>query len=512
MLVRAALVILLLNLLSRLLGFVRDAVITWRFGAGGMTDAYLVAYTIPYALEAVLGMSLVTVIVPTLTRYLVQGEMAEGRRVASAVVSGAALLLAGLTALGLVLAPALVQVLAPGFGPEEAALAVRLTRIMFPSIIFMGLGLMLSGILNTHKRFALPALAPALVNLVIILAVVLLGGRYGVEGLAVGTLAGFFCFWLVQLPGMGRISLRPGWGWDFRHPQVRQVIRAIIPVTFATGVNQVNLAANRFFASGLAAGSITALDLANRVMNLPLGVFAAAVATAVFPALAEKAARDDGPGLAREFTAALRLVSLTMLPCTVGLAVLREPVVRLLFERGAFQEKATAMTAGALLYFSLGLLFLGGIYLLTRAYYSLGDLKTPARVGLAAVAANVVFSLLLLPLLGHRGLALANTLAAVVNAGLLYYLLGKRIPLKEQGGLGEALAKMAAAALLMGLAVAWGRSWLCSLAGSPSFVTELLLLLLLVAWGAAVYGVLVCLLGLEEGKKLLSLVKRSGAR
>src|SRR5690606_24329380 len=224
--------------------------------------------------------------------------------------------------------------------------------IMFPSIIFMGLGLMLSGILNTHKRFALPALAPALVNLVIILAVVLLGGRYGVEGLAVGTLAGFFCFWLVPLPGMGRISLRPGWGWDFRHPQVRQVLRAIIPVTFATGVNQVNLAANRFFASGLAAGSITALDLANRVMNLPLGVFAAAVATAVFPALAEKAARDDGPGLAREFTAALRLVSLTMLPCTVGLAVLREPVVRLLFDRGAFQEKATAMTAGALLYFS----------------------------------------------------------------------------------------------------------------------------------------------------------------
>lgn len=506
---RAALVILVLNLLSRLLGFVRDAVITWQFGAGGMTDAYLVAYTIPYALEAVLGMSFVTVIVPVLTRYLVQGEREEGSRVASAVVSGTGLLLIFLTALGLVLAPVLVQALAPGFAPDKLALTVELTRIMFPSIVFMGLGLMLSGILNAHKRFALPAVAPALVNLVIILAVVCFGSRYGIKGLAVGTLVGFACSCLVQLPGMGRLDLRLGWVLDFRHPQVRQMIKAIIPVTFATGVNQVNLAVNRFFASGLAAGSITALDLANRVMNLPLGVFAAAVATAAFPAMAEKAARDDGPGLAREFTSALRLVCLTMLPCTVGLAVLREPVIRLLFERGAFQGEATGMTAGALLYFSLGLLFLGGIYLLTRAYYSLGDLKTPARVGLVAVACNLVFSIILLPFLGHRGLAFANTLAALVNAGLLYYLLGKRIPLREQGSLAAPLGKMGGAALVMGLVVDRGLHFLGPAGEPSSFLLQLLLLLLLVAVGGAVYGALVLLLGVEEGKKLLSLVKLS---
>lgn len=502
---RATVVILLLNLLSRFLGFVRDAVITWQFGASGMTDAYLVAYTIPYALEAVLGMSFVTVIVPVLTRYLVQGAQEEGSLVASSIVSGTGLFLAFITAVGLAIAPALVKLLAPGFTSEELALTVRLTRIMFPSIIFMGMGLMFSGILNTHKRFALPAFAPALANLVIILAVLLFGARYRIEGLAAGTLAGFIGFLLIQLPGMRNLDLRLTWRLDFRHPRVKQAIKAIIPVTFATGVNQVNLAVNRFFASGLSPGSITALDLANRVMNLPLGVFAAAVATAAFPTMAEKAARKDLAGFAGDFMGSLRLVSLTMLPATVGLMVLREPVIRLLFERGAFQAEATGMTAGALLYFALGLLFLGGIYLLTRAYYSLGDLKTPALVGGVAVACNGIFSILLLPLLGHQGLALANTLAAMVNAGLLFYLLGRRIPLGRWSSLVIPLGKMGFASLVMGWIV--DRS-LKLFPGPYPFAVEALVLCLLVAIGAAVYGLLVILLGVEEGKKLLALGKQ----
>lgn len=503
---RATVVILLLNLLSRLLGFVRDAVITWQFGASGMTDAYLVAYTIPYALEAVLGMSFVTVIVPVLTRYLVQGERQEGSLVASSIVSGTGLFLTFITAVGLVVAPGLVKLLAPGFSPEKLALTTRLTRIMFPSIIFTGIGLMFSGILNTHKRFALPAFAPALANMVIILAVLLFGARYRIEGLAVGTLAGFMGFLMIQLPGMRNLDLKLTWRLDFRHPRVKQAITAIIPVTFATGVNQVNLAVNRFFASGLPAGSITALDLANRVMNLPLGVFAAAVATAAFPTMAEKAARKDLAGFAKDFMGSLRLVSLTMVPATVGLMVLREPVIRLLFERGAFQAEATGMTAGALMYFALGLLFLGGIYLLTRAYYSLGDLKTPALVGGVAVVCNGIFSFLLLPLLGHQGLALANTLAAMVNAGLLFYLLGRRIPLGRLSSLMLPLGKMGFASLAMGLVV---DRCLGLFPGAYPFAMEALILLLLVAIGAAVYGILVILLGVEEGKKLLALGKLS---
>lgn len=503
---RATVVVLLFNMLSRVLGLVRDAVIVWQFGAGSTTDAYMVAYQLPYALQAVLGMSFVTVIVPVLTGYLVRGEQEEGSLVASSVISGTGLVLTLITLTGLAVAPGLVRVMAPGFGPGELELTTQLTRIMFPSIIFMGLGLMLTGVLNTHKRFALPAFAPALVNIVVILTVVLFGARYGVKGLAVGTLIGFMGFLLIQLPGLGRLDLKLKWVMDFSHPQVKAAALAILPVTFATGVNQIALAMNRFFASGLAPGTITALDYANRVMNLPLGVFGAAVATAAFPAMAEKAAAKDWKGFGENFNSSLRLASLTILPATVGLIVLREPVVRLLFERGNFGAEATELTAGALLYFALGLWFLSAIYLLTRAYYSLGDLKTPALVGAAAVISNAVFSLALMPVLGHNGLPLANTLAAGVNGGLLFYLLKRRIPHWQYGRLGAPLIKMTSASLIMGAVVYWG---LRLLEGSYSFIMESVIVLTLVALGAGVYGLAVILLKLEEGKKLLSLRKET---
>lgn len=502
---RATVVILLLNMLSRLLGFVRDAVIVWYYGAA-VTDAYLVAYSLPYALQAVLGMSFVTVIVPLLSGYLVRGEREEGSLVASSVVNGTGLVLTLVTLAGLAVAPWLVALLAPGFDGEKLALTTQLTRIMFPSIIFMGLGLMVTGVLNTHKRFALPAFAPALANMVVILAVLLFGARYGAQGLAAGTLLGFVGLLLIQLPGLKNLDLKLKWILDYRHPQVRAAVWAILPVTFATGVNQINLAVNRFFASGLAEGSITALDYANRVMNLPLGVFGAAVATAAFPALAQKAAARDWTGFGLDFNRSMRLASFTVLPAAVGLIVLREPVIRLLFERGVFGAENTVMTAEALLYFSLGLWFLAAIYLLTRAYYSLGDLKTPALAGGVAVIGNCLFSLALLPVMGHKGLALANTLAAGVNGGLLFYWLRRRVANWDYRSLGTPLLKMLVASLVMGGIVGYG----LRLFGAPrSFIMEGGLVLLLAALGAGVYGLCVLLLGVEEGKKLLTLKKET---
>lgn len=501
---RATIVILILNMLSRILGFVRDAVIAWEFGAGGMTDAYLVAYTLPYALQAVLGMSFVTVIVPTLTGYLVKGEQEEGALVASSVINGTGIILTLLTVIGLIISPWLVKLMAPGFGQAELILTTRLTRIMFPSIIFMGLGLMLTGILNTHKIFAIPAFAPTVVNIVVILAVLLLGEKYRVDGLAVGTLIGFIGFLLIQLPAVKKLSLGFQWVFDWKHPEVKWVAKAVLPVTFATAVNQINLAMNRYFASSLASGSITALDFANRVMNLPLGIFAAAVATVAFPAMAAKGASGDWEGFGKEFSNSFRLMSFTILPAGIGLLVLREPVVKLLFERGAFSAEATVMTAEALLYFCLGLWFLGSLYLLTRAYYSLGDLKTPAVVGLIAIIANGIFSVLFLSWLGHRGLALANTLAAGVNAILLFYLLKRRIPLWKPQELLLPLGKMIAASLVMGIVVSFAYQFTGSFS---SFWMGTAFVLLLAALGAAIYAALVILFRVEEGQKLLQMVK-----
>ena len=502
---RATIVILILNMLSKVLGFIRDAVIVMEFGAGGVTDAYLVAYTLPYALQAVLGMSFVTVIVPVLTGYLVRGEEKEGALVASTVVNGTGIILTVLTIIGVLISPWLVKLLAPGFGQEQLTLAIRLTKIMFPSIIFMGLGLMLTGILNAHKIFAVPAFAPSVANIAVILAVLLVGGKYKIDGLAIGTLAGFMGFLLIQVPAIKKLTLGFKKAFDWKHPEVKKLALAVLPVTFAIAVNQINLAMNRYFASlSLPPGSITALDYANRVMNLPLGIFAAAVATVAFPALAAKGAAKDWQGFGQEFSASFRLMSFTMLPAGVGLLVLREPVVRLLFERKAFTPEATLMTSQALLYFCLGLWFLGALYLLTRAYYSFGDLKTPAVVGLVAIIANGIFSLIFLNWLGHRGLALANTLAAGVNGILLFYLLKKRVPQWKPQELLSPLSKMVLAAALMGAGVNfvhlfWG--------GFASFWLEAGAVLALALLGVVTYAAAVLLLKVEEGGRILKMLR-----
>ncbi|MGI6551889.1 MAG: murein biosynthesis integral membrane protein MurJ [Bacillota bacterium] len=504
---RAAALVLAMNLISRLLGFVRDAVIARQFGASGATDAYLVAYTVPYSLQAVLGMAFVTVMVPAITSYLVKGEEEEGWRVASSVFNGTGLVLAFFTILGLLFAPLLVRILAPGFEQEDLLLATRLTRIMLPSILFMGLGMMVTGVLNAHKRFGLPAFAPAFTNIIIILAVLLFGAGFGIEGLAAGTLAGFIGFLAVQLPGLQRIKMRYRFILDREHPAVRRVAVAVLPATFAVAVNQILLAMNRFFASGLAPGSITALDFGNRIMNLPLAIFAAAVSTVIFPTLAEAAAEKEPAVFSRTFFRGLRLVSLAILPAAVGLMVLREPVVRLLFQRGAFDAAATDLTAGALFYFSAGLWFLAANTLLTRAYYALEDLKTPVAAGLAAIGSNLLFSFIFLPVLGHQGLALANSLAAGVNAFLLFLLLWRQLPGGREAGLGRSLVKMLAASLLMGWLVQ-GFWRLVSAGVTASWWGEMSLLLAAAALGAAFYLLALLASRVEEAYQFLDYLKK----
>ncbi|MGI9953205.1 murein biosynthesis integral membrane protein MurJ [Moorellaceae bacterium AZ2] len=459
-LARAAGIVLVLNLLSRVLGFVRDAVIAAQFGAGPATDAYMVAYTIPYFLQTILGMAFLTVMVPTLTAYLVRGEKEEGWQVASALGSWTALSLTALALLGMATAPQLVPLLAPGFPPEVEGLAARLTRIMFLSLPFMGTGMMISGILNAGNYFTSPALAPALSNLIIIVTALFFGSHYGIEGLAVGTVVSFVAFLLIQLPDLHRMGFRYTWRLDHRHPVVRRVSLYLLPVIFSLAVNQLYLATNRFFASHLAAGSITALDVGIRLVSLPLGVFVAAVSTAVFPALSEEAARGRRKAMAHLTHRGLSLVALTVLPAASGLIILREPLVRVAFERGAFSSGATLMTAEVVYYASWGLLAQAVQPILMRSFYALGDVRTPALVGLTSVGLNAGFSSVLVRHLGHGGLALSNSLAATFYALTLYYFLKGRLPELNTPLLLRNLWLTLLAAGGMGLATWTGGHWL----------------------------------------------------
>ena len=312
----------------------------------------------------------------------------------------------------------------PGFDQPTRDLAALLTIIMFPSVVFMGAGMLITGILNARKSFAVAAFAPGFSSLIIILSVLFLGDL-GIEYLAWGTLLSFAGGFLIQVPALYRAGFSYKWEWSLKHPEVKGIFTNLLPIFLGTAVNQIHLAINRFFASGLAEGSISALNYSGKLMNLPMGIFALAISSAIFPTLSEQAVKDDRDALGKTLLKGLRMVLLVTIPASAGLMALKTPVVKLLFERGAFDQTATAMTAEALFYFALGMFAMAANMVITRAYYALRDVKTPLYLGLISIAVNIIFSIVLMPLLGHSGLALANTTAAVFVSATMYWGLEK---------------------------------------------------------------------------------------
>jgi len=498
---RATIVIMLMNLLSKVLGFVRETVIAREYGATSLTDAYNAAYTIPYFLQMVLGMALVTSIVPVLTRRFLNGEDAAAWRISSITLNWTVLAMGILSLAGMFGARAVVDLITPGFSEATAALAASLTVIMFPSVVFMSAGMLFTGMLNARKRFAVAAFAPGFSNLVII-AAVLLVGRYGVQYLAWGTLAGMAGAMLVQVPALLRAGFRYIWDWDTGDREVRGIFLNLLPIFLGTAVNQVYLAINRYFASGLSEGSISALNYAGKLMNLPVGIFVLAVSSAIFPTLSEQAAREDKAVLGLTMNRGLKMVLLVTLPAAAGLMVLDAPIVRMLFERGAFDPLATQMTAGALFYFSAGMSAVAVNMVLTRAYYALGDVRTPLYTGLLSILVNIVASLLLIRHLGHSGLALANTVAAAFSAVSMYLLLKRHLFKLQVADLLATGAKALAASLLTAAAASATYRYLMETALARQ---EARMTVLAIAAGVAAYAA--GIVALRE-KEALGLARR----
>lgn len=503
---QAAIIIMLMNVMSRLLGFFRETVIANEFGATYLTDAYLVAYTLPYFLQAVLGMALVTSIVPVVTKHLVKGDEKEAWRIASITLNWTFLFMVGFTLLGMMGARLLVMVTAPGFDHATTGLATNLTMIMFPSIIFMGIGMLVTGILNAKKSFAVAAFAPGFSSLIIILSVLFLG-KYGVHYLAWGTLLSMAGAMVIQLPILKRVGFCYYWDWNLRHPEVKGIFLNLVPIFLGTAVNQLYLMINRFFASGLVEGSISALNYAGKLMNLPMGVFVLAVSTAIYPTLSEQAYKGDKKELSLTLARGLRLVLLITLPAAAGLMALKIPIVKLLFERGAFDVTATVMTAEALFYFCLGMFAMSANMVITRAYYALRDVKTPLYLGLLSIIVNIMASLVLTPYMAHNGLALANTLAATFNVLAMYILLKKHLPCLFVKDLLRSVSKSLAGSLLTALVALVVYRYLDSVIWPQVLEVKILALKVIVSVMAGVFAYAGSLLLLREEETFTLLEK-----
>lgn len=471
----ATLVLMAAFVTSRLLGLVREMVIYNQFGTSRALDAYRAAFNIPDLIfELVAGGALAAAFIPTFTGYLAKGRQDEAWHLASAVMTIACTAAAAVAAVVFVLAPWIVPLIVPGFEPAAQALTVQLVRLMLLAPILAGLSGIAAGVLNSHQRFTLPALSPVVYNLAIIAGALLLAPRWGVRGLAVSVVVGAALHFGIQVPGLVRLGMVYQPSLDWRHPGVREVGRLLGPRLAGLAVARLNFFVNTILASLLAVGSLAALNLAWQLNLLPWSIVAMTIATAVFPTLAEQAAQARNDELRATLAGALRVTLFLAIPASVGLLVLRVPLVQLLFQRGEFTAISTAMTAWALLFYALGLGAIATTEIVTRGFYALHDTRTPVLVAAVAVTTNILLSLLFVWLFGalglgpqaavaaggpssnvgvHGGLALANTIANTIEAAALLVLIRRRLGGLDDRRLLRSVGRVLLASLAMGLAV-----------------------------------------------------------
>ena len=429
---RAAGIVGAATLLSRILGLVRDLVTAYFFGAGLAADAFFVAFRIPNLLRRLLAEgALVVSFIPIFTEYLESRGRKEAFALARAMLTLLSLVLVVVTVLGILLSPWIVRVFAPGFveQPDKYQLTVLLTRIMFPYIFFIGLVALAMGILNSLGRFAGPALAPVLLNVGMIGSVLVLYHYTDppVISLAVGVLVGGLLQVVLQVPYLLREGGLIGISFDFKHPAIRRVALLMAPAALGAAAYQFSVFINTLLASFLPEGSVSYLYYADRIMQFPLGVFAIAVGTAVLPAMSRQAANKDMEGLKDTLSFSMRLIFFITVPAMVGMIVLADPIVSLLFERGLFDSAAASATASALVAYAAGLWALSAVQVVVRAFYSLQDTKTPVKLAIVSLVFNILLCLALMYPLGHIGLALGSTGGSILNLFLLVLFLSRRI-------------------------------------------------------------------------------------
>ena len=447
----------LATLTSRVLGYVRDMVVAHTFGAGPVTDAFLVAFRIPNLLRRLLGEgALSTAVIPVFTETLTRGGPTAFARLSRAATGAAIVVLCVVSALGILLSRPVVALMAPGWRADGALfdLAVTLTRVMFPYLVLVG---------------------------------------------GVGQL-------LVQLPELRRLGVPLTPSAEWRHPAVARIAHRLWPAVFALAAVQITVVVNTLLASLLPAGTVSYLYYADRVMEFPLGIFGIALATAALPSMSAQAARGEMVALRATLEFALRMAAFVAVPAAVGLVMLGGPIVTVLFQRGEFTASDAALTAQALIGYAIGLPAFSATRIAAQTFYALGDTRTPVLVGFFSVAANVALALLLMWPMRHTGLALASSLSSYVNVVGLCWLLRRRLHGPRAAILGPSLLRTVGASALLAL---WCAAMSGQVPGLPAPRSHgALWTAIALTGGMIVYALGAAALGSTEVRGLLDMIRR----
>ena len=434
---RSTMVVSSMTMLSRILGLVRDIVLLGVFGAGGLMDAFLVAFKIPNFLRRLFAEGAFSqAFVPVLSEYKEKYSLQEVQILVSRTSGALMLILSMLTLVVILMAPWVITLFAPGFAnqPNKFGIATELLRLTFPYLLFISMTAFASGILQSYGRFAAPAFAPVLLNLCMIGGALVFAPMFDTPIMALGysvAIAGLLQL-LIQLPQLSQQKLLVLPKIDFQHEGVRRILKLMLPAIFGVSVTQINLLLNTIFASLMIGGSVSWLYAAERMSELPLGLIGVAIGTVILPSLSKSEAKKDDISFRKTIDWAARLIILVGLPAATALFILSDVLMQALFMRGEFTLRDAQMSSLALRSMSGGILGFMLIKIFAPAFFARQDIRTPVRIGIISVFANMIFSVIFIgifyffdiPL--HGGLALATTAASFVNAGLLYYCLHQR--------------------------------------------------------------------------------------
>ena len=505
------------TLASRMLGLVRDQVLASLFGAGNEMDAFIVAFRIPNLVRDLFAEGAMSAaFVPTFTRHLTRGGKDDAWRLGNNVLNALLVVTGALVVGGIVFAQPLVETYAGDFAsvPGKLELTVRLTRVMLPFLTMVAVAAVAMGMLNSLHHYFLPALSPAMFNVATIVCALALVpvmpalGEPRIMAIAIAALLGGVGQIAIQWPALRRTGFRYQRVFEPGDAGLRQVLLLMGPGTIGLAATQVNIFVNTLLATSQGTGAVSWLTYAFRLMYLPIGLVGVSIGTAVLPAVSRRAAVDDTTGIRQTVSRGLALMLMLNVPATLGLIVLATPIVQLLFERGHFLPADTAATAAALRLYAVGLVGYSAVRIASPIFYAIGKSRVPVMVSMGAIVINVVASVTLVRLMGFRGLALGTSIAAVANAGVLVWLLRRRLGGLDLRCLSLTLVKATLSAAVMAVAAVAIQHAMDRVVPGPHVTAQALRLGSSIGGGLLALATMATLLRMEEFAEAVEMVQR----
>ena len=503
-------IVIIATIFCRILGLGREIVISNRFGAGIETDAFFIAFMIPNLLRSFLGEgALNSAFIPVFTDYLTNHDRKKAEYFASNILNILIIVLMIIVALGIWGAPLLINIIAIGFKTNiyKYQLAVNLTRIIFPYIAFVAVAALFMGILNSYNHFLVPALAPAMLNISVIVFTLTLSFKYGIFAIAWGVILGGMGQALIQAPVLIKNKIKYSFVVDFNDPGTKKLLKLLVPAMIGLAITQINVVVDRTLASTLIDGSISALYYSNRLVQFPLGAFGIAISIAIFPTLSKQMAKNNIVEFKKSLLFGLKILLFITVPSAVGLMVLKDSLIRLIYEHGIFSRVATNMTASALLYYSIGLFAYACVRLITMSFYALKDAKTPVKIGIYIVFINIALDLILIRYLAHSGLALATSVAAILNLIILLKVLQDKIGNLELKSQVPFLIKIIISSIFLGIICVLVNNYFSSVLDLSNKYNQIIQVIVSIFSGGMVYLISSYILDVKEVRNLKQTIK-----